>query len=88
MRTHRTVQATNRVSMEELLGKRDLREGIARAEPTQKRRRTHFARTVNQQGPEFKVYCPYRKCDLKVTPTLRQKNICDDHIALHGYGVK
>lgn len=88
MRTHRAVAVANVVPVRELFEERGNEDDVQQVHRRRKRRRTNYPRTPQNSGPEYRVYCPCRKCDMRTRPTLRLVRICDEHIALHGVGVK
>lgn len=88
MRTHRPVEVSNVVPIRELFEVRGEEEDVQQVQQRGKRRRTNIPRNDPNSAPQYRVYCPCRKCDLRSKPTLRLLRICDEHIALHGVGVK
>ena len=88
MRTHRPVEVSNIVPVRELFEERGEEEVVQQDQQRRKRRRTNIPRNDPNSAPQYRVYCPCRKCDLRSKPTLRLLRICDEHIALHGVGVK
>lgn len=88
MRTHRVIEASDVVPVDERMAEEGLHEDMDNEEPTRKRRRTTYPDLRQEHGPEFRVYCPCLKCDQSSKPTLRLLRICNEHIAFHGVGVK
>ena len=88
MRTHRVVDATNAVLVEGIPVEGEFEQQMDNHPRQRKRRRTVFPKAPPGNVPVFKVFCPCRKCDLKSSPTLRLLRIVEDHIALHGVGIK
>lgn len=88
MRTHRVVEVSNVLPVDDSSNEVGLLEIIEQQRTSRKRRRTKFPVVRQEHGPEFKVYCPCLNCDLRSKPTLRLLRICTSHIALHVFGVK